>query len=141
MTPRRRISARIIIEAKDGANAGRRKALCTRVSSTIRSTDRRLSLRQPIPPICFPTEPYDWTIENKEEIIVNYSQPVFSAKKRHVELGERKYFGYVIQLYYQDELQDRVVRPPELEQYQLDAPLSSPQEPRGLEPENALFPD
>jgi hypothetical protein len=49
---------------------------------------------------------------------VNYSQPIFSEEETR-ELGERKYFGYVIQLYYQDELQDRVVRPPELERYHL----------------------
>jgi hypothetical protein len=134
-----KISARILIKAEEGSNPdGENLSVLVFFYDQVDGAEIKPSTADAS--YLFPTEPYDWTAENKEEIIVNYSQPIFSEEETR-ELGERKYFGYVIQLYYQDELQDRVVRPPELEQYHFDAPLSSPREPRGLEPENTLFPD
>lgn len=134
-----KISARIVIEAEEGSNPdGENLSVLVFFYDQVDRAEIKPSTADTS--YLFPTEPYDWAVENKEEIIVNYSQPIFSEEESR-ELGERKYFGYVIQLYYQDELQDRVVRPPELERYHLNAPLSSSQEPRGLEPESALFPD
>ena len=133
------ISARIIIEAEEGAMPdGESLSVLVFFYDQVDGSDIKPSTADTS--YLFPTEPYDWKVENREEIVVNYSQPVFSEEEAR-ELGERKYFGYVIQLYYQDELQDRVVRPPELETYHLDTPLSAPQPSGQLEPENALFPD
>ncbi|MDF1859578.1 MAG: hypothetical protein P1U87_05150 [Verrucomicrobiales bacterium] len=88
----------------------------------------------------YPTEPYDWQVDGREEIIVNYDQSSLTEEQKR-ELGERKYFGYVIQLYYRDELQDRVAMPPELEEHHMEDPVNTPTQPDRLEPENALFPE
>lgn len=88
----------------------------------------------------YPTEPYDWQVDGREEIIVNYDQSSLTEEQKR-ELGERKYFGYVIQLYYRDELQDRVAMPPELEEHHMEDPVNTPSQPDRLEPENALFPE
>lgn len=91
----------------------------------------------------FPTEPYDWTVDGREEIVVDYAQPVFTETQSR-ELGERVYYGYVIELYYQNILQDRVVMPPELESMGVAIPGAGSvmEENSGpLGPENALFPE
>lgn len=88
----------------------------------------------------YPTEPYDWQVDGREEIIVNYDQSSLTEEQKR-ELGERKYFGYVIQLYYRDELQDRIAMPPELEEHHMEDPVSNQPQPDRLEPENALFPE
>lgn len=83
----------------------------------------------------YPTKKYDW-VEGTEAIIVDYEQPLFTEEERR-ELGERAYYGYVIELYYRDQLQDRIEMPEELSQFR----MSVPQEPARMEPENALFPE
>jgi hypothetical protein len=86
----------------------------------------------------YPTEPYNWQSNGTEEIVVNYSQPEFSEEQK-LELGERKYYGYVIELYYQDKLQDRVVMPEDIAEVQIER--GSPPPAGGqIAPENALFP-
>lgn len=89
----------------------------------------------------YPTEPYDWQVNGREEIVVNYTQPAFSDEQIR-ELGHRSYYGYAIELYYRDQLQDKVVEPLEISHLQYpemtggeSEPLSSPG------PENALFPE
>lgn len=57
--------------------------------------------------------PYDWLNGESEEIEVTYYQPVFTAEQKR-DLGERVYYGYIVELYYQDELQDVVAAPRKL---------------------------
>lgn len=87
----------------------------------------------------YPTKEYDWRDGGKEEIIVDYRQPVFSEEELR-ELGVRRYYGYVIELYYQDKLQDRIAMPEELSRFGGDAP-EEPEPPSRIGPENALFPE
>lgn len=84
----------------------------------------------------YPSVPYDWVEGGKEEIVVDYQQPAFSEEEVR-ELGVRRYYGYVIELYYRDRLQDRIEMPAELSQFRMEA---SP-EPETIGPENALFPE
>ncbi|MDF1657078.1 MAG: hypothetical protein P1U58_05665 [Verrucomicrobiales bacterium] len=84
----------------------------------------------------YPTKEYDWLDGGKEEIVVGYQQPVFSEEESR-ELGVRRYYGYVIELYYQDRLQDRIEMPEELSRFRMEAP----EEPALIAPENALFPE
>lgn len=89
----------------------------------------------------YPTEPYDWQTNGTEEIVVNYDQPVFTEEQRR-DLGERRYYGYAIELYYRDQLQDRVVRPPGIAHSRVgESGLNSDAAPKIFGPENALFPD
>lgn len=89
----------------------------------------------------YPTEPYDWQTNGTEEIVVNYDQPVFTEEQRR-DLGERRYYGYAIELYYRDQLQDRVVRPPGIAHSRVgESGLNSDAAPNIFGPENALFPD
>ena len=46
-------------------------------------------------------------------IVVNYLQPVFTEEQKR-ELGERSFYGYAIELYYRDELQDKVAMPEDI---------------------------
>lgn len=85
----------------------------------------------------FVTPPYDWQDGGKEIIEVIYHQPVFSETQKR-ELGERAYYGYVIELYYRDELQGAVAEPAELKASGDAMPEANP---RLFGPENSLFPD
>lgn len=89
----------------------------------------------------YPTEPYDWSADGTEEIVVNYHQPVFSEEQER-ELGERRYYGYAIELYYRDELQDRVTLPEDIVELRESVqPAAPPAESVPSGPENALFPE
>ena len=89
----------------------------------------------------YPTEPYDWAVDGTEEIVVNYHQPVFSEEQAR-ELGERRYYGYAIELYYRDQLQDKVTKPEEIAALRIqESPEQEESEPVFLGPDNALFPD
>ncbi|MEM7697760.1 MAG: hypothetical protein AAF236_05080 [Verrucomicrobiota bacterium] len=82
-----------------------------------------------------PSAPYDWA-EGSEDIIVEYHQPIFSEEQQR-DLGERRYFGYVVELSYRDQLQATAVYPPELED------LPDPENIGEVLPEsveNSLFP-
>jgi hypothetical protein len=86
----------------------------------------------------FVSKPYDWLAGGVETIDVIYHQPVFSPEQKR-ELGERAYYGYIIELYYRDELQDSAAFPPtlrDLEPKSIPTPLS--EQPLG--PDNSLFP-
>lgn len=86
----------------------------------------------------FPSPPYDWRDGGRETIEVTYHQPEFTEEQQR-ELGERAYYGYIIELYYRDELQDTAAFPPDLKSIDLNAtptPLTEP--PIG--PDNSLFP-
>ncbi len=61
----------------------------------------------------FVSEPYDWQDGDLEIIEESYFQPVFTEVEKK-ELGDRAYFGYIIELYYRDELQAVVAEPQEL---------------------------
>lgn len=87
----------------------------------------------------YPTEPYDWQTDGTEMIGVNYSQPEFTEEQRR-ELGERVYYGYAIELYYLDELQDRVIVPEDIAALRQEVPEDSVA-PVPPGPDNALFPD
>tara|TARA_R110002096_G_scaffold23303_9_gene74259 strand:+ start:3275 stop:4528 length:1254 start_codon:yes stop_codon:yes gene_type:complete len=89
----------------------------------------------------YPTEPYDWQINGSEEIKVIYNQPIFTEEQSR-ELGKRSYYGYAIELYYRDRLQDRVVMPEDIARLRMDDAESDPDSsPRSVGPENALFPN
>ncbi|MDF1825448.1 MAG: hypothetical protein P1U68_12450 [Verrucomicrobiales bacterium] len=83
----------------------------------------------------YPSVPYDWIDGGKEEIIVDYQQPVFTEEEVR-ELGIRRYYGYVIELYYRDRLQDRIEMPEELSEFRVEASA----EPEPIGPQNTLFP-
>jgi hypothetical protein len=87
----------------------------------------------------YPTEPYDWKVNGTETIVVNYLQPVFTEEQRR-ELGERTFHGYAIELYYRDELQDKVAMPEDVAALRFD-PAAAPGEASEVKPENALFPN
>ncbi len=88
----------------------------------------------------YPSAPYDWQTDGTEEIIVKYHQPVFTEEQKR-ELGERSYYGYAIELYYRDRIQDTVVMPEDITR--LRAESAAEPAPAGgfLGPENALFPE
>jgi len=87
----------------------------------------------------YPTEPYDWQIEGREEIIVSYHQPVFTEDQKR-DLGERSYYGYAIELYYRDQIQDKVAMPEDISKLRVE-PSAEPDTDEGrIGPENALFP-
>lgn len=92
----------------------------------------------------YPTEPYDWKVNGTETIVVNYLQPVFTEEQRR-ELGERTFHGYAIELYYRDELQDKVAMPEDVAALRFDPATASggaaPGEASDVKPENALFPN
>jgi hypothetical protein len=94
----------------------------------------------------YPTEPYDWQIDGTEVIVVNYLQPVFTEEQKR-ELGERSFYGYAIELYYRDELQDKVAMPEDIAALRFEGnpggegSAGGAQSPTFLGPENALFPD
>jgi len=86
----------------------------------------------------YPTEPYDWQVGGREEIVVNYHQPQFTEEETQ-DLGNRSYYGYVIELYYQDRLQDRIVVPEDINQVRPGDPTESvPSAFPG--PDSSLFP-
>lgn len=94
----------------------------------------------------YPTEPYDWQVDGTEVIVVNYLQPVFTEEQKR-ELGERSFYGYAIELYYRDELQDKVAMPEEIAALRFEGnpggegSAGGEKSPTFLGPENALFPD
>lgn len=89
----------------------------------------------------YPTEDYDWVTNGTETVIVNYHQPVFTEEQQR-ELGERTYYGYAVELYYRDVLQEKVTVPEDIAALRetLDTTTDSAA-PGGPGPENALFPD
>lgn len=87
----------------------------------------------------FPSKPYNWAENRTEEIEVIYHQPVFTVEQKQ-NLGERVYFGYVIELYYRNQLQDSVVSSDELRslRFPVIEPVEEPISPQG--PDTSLFP-
>jgi len=81
--------------------------------------------------------PYDWQDGKTEAIEVTYYQPVFTPGERR-ELGERVYYGYIVKLYYRDELQDVVAAPRKLMGLDPSAPPTSEGVIGG--PDSSLFP-
>ena len=81
--------------------------------------------------------PYDWNHGETESIEVTYYQPVFTPEQKR-ELGERVYYGYIVELYYQDELQDVVAAPRKLMSFNPSAPPASGGRSSG--PDSSLFP-
>lgn len=94
----------------------------------------------------YPTEPYDWQVDGREVIVVNYLQPIFTEEQKR-ELGERSFYGYAVELYYREELQDKVAMPEDIAALRFGGnPVGEGSEdgattPTFLGPENALFPD
>jgi hypothetical protein len=82
-------------------------------------------------------------VNGTETIVVNYLQPVFTDDQKR-ELGERSFHGYAIELYYRDELQDKVAMPEDVAALRA-APAAEdgadPSAPQPVKPENALFPN
>tara|TARA_R110002096_G_scaffold376724_8_gene570505 strand:- start:553 stop:1650 length:1098 start_codon:yes stop_codon:yes gene_type:complete len=59
------------------------------------------------------TSPYDWKDGDEEVIEVEYFLKTLT-KDQEAALGKRQYFGYVVELYYRDVLQDVVASPRKL---------------------------
>jgi hypothetical protein len=65
--------------------------------------------------------PYDWKEGGEEVIEVAYHLPELSPAER-ASHGQRQFFGYLIELYYQDILQDLVAAPRKLARFGTTAP-------------------
>jgi hypothetical protein len=52
------------------------------------------------------TPPVDWTTDNVETLEVQYLQPRPADRKEARFTGNRKYYGYIVRVYYKSELQD-----------------------------------
>ncbi|MEM9281803.1 MAG: hypothetical protein AAGA96_08255 [Verrucomicrobiota bacterium] len=135
-----RVTLRIVIDAApESSPAGSDLSLLVYFYDLV--NDARIEASTADTSYLYPTEPYDWQINGSEEIMVVYNQPIFTEEQR-LELGERKYYGYAIELYYRDQLQDRVIMPEEISQLRNGEPnresgaLHTP-----IGPENALFPN
>lgn len=70
------------------------------------------------------TDPVDWKGNGEELLQVTYFIPPGNQRDRHL-LGERKYFGQVVELHYDDELLDHQAWPRTLA-LQRDVPESDP---------------
>lgn len=81
--------------------------------------------------------PYDWRNGESEQIEVSYYQPVFTKEQKR-DLGERVYYGYIVELYYQNELQDVVAAPRKLMGLNPSAPPANNGPMNG--PDSSLFP-
>ncbi len=60
--------------------------------------------------------PYDWKGGEEEIIEVDYHLPELTTEQK-AALGQRSYFGYLIELYYHDVLQDLVAAPRKLARF------------------------
>lgn len=84
------------------------------------------------PTYLFITSPVDWSgPEYSETLEVVYFHPQLTPDEVR-ELGQRRFYGYVVKLFYQDELQDRVADPGSLaDQRPLDLrpPVDGPASP------------
>ncbi len=85
----------------------------------------------------YTSAPYDWRDGAREVIEVTYYQPEFTAEQKQV-MGERVYFGYIVELYYRNELQDVVAKPRKLSKLDSNAHLGPPGVDAG--PDSSLFP-
>ena len=56
------------------------------------------------------TLPIDWKDQPEEILNVEYFHPVLSPEQTR-DLGERKYHGHIVEVYYRDELQDVIAQP------------------------------
>ena len=81
--------------------------------------------------------PYDWQNGKTEAIEVTYYQPVFTPEQKR-DLGERVYYGYIVELYYRDELQDVVAAPRKLMGLNPSVPPTTQGVSSG--PDSRLFP-
>jgi hypothetical protein len=72
--------------------------------------------------------PYDWKGGEEEVIEVEYHLPELSPEQI-AQLGRRQYFGYVIELYYHDVLQDLVAAPRKLARFGSVTPAATGEEP------------
>ena len=135
-----RVSLRIVIDSKPELNpVGEQLSL--KVYFYDRINGERIDASTADTSYLYPTEPYDWQTNGREEIIVNYDQPVFTEDQKQ-EQGDRRYYGYAIELYYRDRLQDRVVRPEDISQVTIEqGAADSYAAPETFGPENSLFPD
>ncbi|MCP5549640.1 MAG: hypothetical protein H7A53_01905 [Akkermansiaceae bacterium] len=86
----------------------------------------------------FVSDPYDWT-SGLEVIEVEYYQPPFTPEQKR-ELGARRYKGYIVELYYRDELQDVAADPAELRALDPTVPMPEPEPVETIGPDSSLFP-
>lgn len=138
-----RVSLRIVVDALDGRrHAGEDLDLFVFFYDLV--DDERILESTADTSYFYPTEPYDWDVNGREEIVVQYNQPKFTPDQER-DLGSREYYGYAIQLYYRDELQDTVEMPSEIarlrpEPTRRTLPPGAGSGPERVGPENALFP-
>ncbi len=81
--------------------------------------------------------PYDWKDGAQEIIEVTYYQPEFTTEQQR-DLGERKFYGYIIELFYRDSLQDVVAQPRDLRHEGLRSLPGTVEPVEGVQ--NSLFP-
>ncbi|MEZ5431290.1 MAG: hypothetical protein R3F31_08970 [Verrucomicrobiales bacterium] len=85
----------------------------------------------------FISQPYDWKDEAREVINVIYHQKAFTPEEIK-DGGRRKYYGYAIEMYYCDILQDTVADPATLLE-EMERP--SAKKPPVQGPDSSLFPN
>lgn len=79
------------------------------------------------------TPPADWTKGDTEELIVEYQLPKFGSDAAGID--DRKYFGYLVRVYYQRQLQAATAEPKLLaERYPPPATLPVPEDAAGQSP-------
>ncbi len=80
------------------------------------------------------TEPYDWRDGEEEVIEVEYLLDELT-KDQEAALGQRQFYGYVVELYYRDVLQDVVASPRKLIRDKNKAPEGIPYQGSSLFPQ------
>lgn len=136
VTAGERITLRVKIQAKPGARpAGVDMALLVYFYDLV--DGKRFLPSTADTSESYISAPYDWLNGESEQIEVSYYQPVFTNEQKR-ELGERVYYGYIVELYYQDELQDVVAAPRKLMGLNPSAPPVNNGASSG--PDSSLFP-
>jgi hypothetical protein len=74
------------------------------------------------------TLPIDWKEQPEEVLEVEYFHPVLTPEQVR-DLGDRKYHGHIVEVYYRDELQDVVAQPRTLRSLVPDAASAGLQNP------------
>lgn len=136
ITAGERITLRVTIQAQSGAQpAGADMALLVYFYDLV--DGKRFLPSTADTSESYISAPYDWQNGKTEAIEVTYYQPVFTPEQKR-ELGERVYYGYIVELYYRDELQDVVAAPRKLRGLHPSAPPA----PQGISsgPDSSLFP-
>ncbi|NOX98371.1 MAG: hypothetical protein GXP30_01305 [Verrucomicrobia bacterium] len=136
ITAGERVTLRVTIQARPGAHpAGADMALLVYFYDLV--DGKRFLPSTADTSESYISAPYDWKNGKTEAIEVTYYQPVFTPEQKR-ELGDRLYYGYIVELYYRDELQDVVAAPRKLRGLHSSSPPAAQGGVSG--PDSSLFP-